>query len=92
MESFIEKNNIITDKKNLFRKKRSNDDAVNLLLKNVHEQINNGQNVLAVTLNLAKIFNSIYHKTQLNKLERYGFRGLAHNLLESYLHNVKESK
>lgn len=46
--------------------------------------------VLAVSLDLAKTFDSICHKTLMNKIKRYGFRGAIHQLLVGYLQIRKQ--
>lgn len=85
LESFFNKHSIITNKQFGFRKKVSTEMA----LSSVYECfINNFENDLvtcAVFLDISKAFDSVNHKLLLEKLEKYGIRGLPHQLLRSYL-------
>ncbi len=43
----------------------------------------------AAFLDFSKAFDAVHHCLMLNKLEKYGARGIAHRLMASYLGNIK---
>jgi len=40
--------------------------------------------------NVKKAFDSVDHKILLNKLDKYGIRGIANNLVKSFLENRRQ--
>ena len=83
--NFFDKNKVLTPHQYGFRKNHSTELAVteihNKLLKNMDE----GKHTCTIFLDLAKAFDSVDHNILLRKLEKYGIRGGALKLLESYL-------
>ena len=49
-----------------------------------------GQNTLALFIDLEKAFDMVNHEVSINKLAYYGFRGVTLNLIESFLINHKQ--
>ena len=47
-------------------------------------------NICAVFMDLPKAFDTVNHNTLLFKLERYGIKGVANDILKSCLFNRKQ--
>ena len=56
----------------------------------IRTHLDAGKNVLGLYLDLKKAFDTVDHSILLKKLYHYGVRGMAHNILASYLHNRKQ--
>lgn len=72
-----------------FRKGFSTSSAITELLNSMYESIDNGNKTLGFFLDLSKAFDLVSHNILLNKLERYGLRGLSWQWFTSYLTNRK---
>lgn len=83
--SFLNKNNILTDNQFGFRKSSSTSLACFSLVKLITEALNDKMSVLSVFLDMSKAFDFVPHARLLCKMEKYGIRGKAHDLLKSYL-------
>lgn len=89
--SFLDKNNVISDKQFGYKKGTSCVDAVVKLNDLVLNCKKEGIKVLAIFLDLSKAFDCVSHDTLLSILNKYGIRGVAHDLLESYLLNREQA-
>ena len=87
---FFNKNNVLYNNQFGFRDDRSTDlaviDTVNGITKSLDKKLTN----CSIFLDLAKAFNSVNHHILLQKLEKYGIRGLPLLLLQSYLKNRQQ--
>jgi hypothetical protein len=84
--NFINKHNILYKFQFGFREKHSTNMAIVTLIDKISNALDNGEYVIGVFLDLQKAFDTVNHKILLNKLHRYGIRGIAHNWFSDYLH------
>nr|CAI5866876.1 unnamed protein product [Callosobruchus analis] len=85
--SFFIDNNIFVMNQYGFLPKRSTRGAVRDSLNTLLNELDNGNKATGVYFDLSKAFDLIDHKILLLKLEHYGVRGIANNLIRSYLDN-----
>ena len=84
--SFLMAQKIMNKNQFGFRRGHSTSHALNYSVNHIHKALQKKQQVLGIFIDLSKAFDTLAHKNLLyNKLERYGIRGNAHKLLESYL-------
>jgi exonuclease III len=88
--NFLEKENIFTQEQFGFRKNRSTILAIHSLLNTIAKCLNSRLPVLSVFMDMSKAFDFVCHKTLLSKIYAYGIRGLAYDLIKSYLSNRKQ--
>lgn len=60
------------------------------VLEAVKTQLDVGNNVLGLYLDLKKAFDTVDHSILLKKLYQYGVRGTAYDVLASYIDNRKQ--
>ena len=73
-----------------FRENRSTTLAIAHLHELIMTELDNDRSVCTIFMDLAKAFDTVNHNIFLFKLEQYGVRGVANNLLSSYLSNRKQ--
>ena len=88
--SYFEKFSLLTSAQYGFRKKRSTHNALIHLTKNIYSSLNSKEFSLSVLIDYRKAFDTVSHSVLLNKLAKYGIRGNALKLFESYLANRKQ--
>ena len=84
---FFDKMNILTPHQYGFRSGISTADAVLELVESQYESLNNREYSLNIFVDFRKAFDSINRNILLQKLQAYGIRGSAFNLLSDYLSN-----
>jgi hypothetical protein len=87
---FLESNDLIYDFQFGFRNGHSTNHALIMMLKKIQESIDQGHYACSVFIDLQKAFDTVNHKILLNKLPRYGVRGMSHKWLSSYLYERKQ--
>lgn len=85
--SFLDKNTFFSKNQFGFLKGKSTSDAHFFLNKYVHEHLDQNNKVLAIFLDIKKAFDCVNHQLLLKKLNYAGIRGIANNLISSYLND-----
>ena len=88
---FLERNHILSDKQNGFRKGFSTVSAVADLTDDLFSAINVGEVSLSVFIDLRKAFDTVSHGILCDKLEMYGIRAGVLDWCRSYLLNRSQS-
>ena len=83
--SFINKRNILYPYQNGFRKDHSSSHALSDLKTTVYDAIDDKKLACLVMIDFKKAFDTVCHERLLLKLNNYGVRGNACDLLKSYL-------
>ena len=90
LTSFFSKENIIYPRQYGFRAQHSCEHALLDAQNTILNALNNKQIALLLLIDFSKAFDMVDHVILLDKLQRYGVRGIAHKWLESYLSNRKQ--
>ena len=88
--SFLISKGIINENQFGFRKGHSTSNALNYSVEYIESLLAQRQHVLCIFIDLSKAFDTIDHNKLVTKLERYGIRGNALQLISSYLSNRKQ--
>ena len=85
MLKFLDKFDMLSEHQLGFRPKFTTEYAIVDIFEKLLYNLDNRLTSCAIFLDLAKAFDSVSHSILLRKLEKYGIRGNAHDLLSSYL-------
>ena len=73
-----------------FRKNHNTKHALLIMIENWKSNLNIGNKIGALFLDLSKVFDTLDHSLLIAKLEAYGFDSLSLELMENYLKNKKQ--
>jgi len=88
--NFWDKYNVFTSTQFGFRKNYSTTLAIAHLREYVLNELDKNNSICAIFVDLAKAFDSVNHKILLDKLEQYGIRSVANDVIKSCLTNRKQ--
>ena len=91
LANFIHQNKILADNQFGFVEKRGTNDALLKVTELIYESIDQSKPTIATFLDLKKAFDTVNHDILIRRLSSYGVRGLALNLLSSYLTDRTQS-
>lgn len=83
--NFTEGNKILAEQQYGFRRNRSTELAIFNTVSHIFDSLDRGDNVAGLYFDLSKAFDTIDHQLMLHKLSGYGVRGVALDLMASYL-------
>ena len=86
----IERNNLLECHQGGFRKNHSTMDTIAKFTNDLFIGINNKETTKACFIDLAKAFDTVYHKILIKKLEYLGITGNLNKSFENYLTNGKQ--
>ncbi len=87
---FIDKHEIFSNDQFGFRKKYSTSHALNSLVNQFHDSVEKNEYMIGLFIDLSRAFDTISHKILINKLYKYGIRGIALEWIKDYLLNRKQ--
>ena len=87
---FFKKKKVIYENQYGFQSKISTVHALLDVVTTSYDNISSNQFTGLVLIDLKKAFDTVSHSTLLAKLNNYGVRGVAYNLIQSYLLNRKQ--
>ena len=83
--SYLSNFNILFKLQFGFREHHSTTLALTEIVDSIRKEVDNGNSVLGIYLDLSKAFDTVCHDKLLFKLNHYGIRGSVHDWLRSYL-------
>ena len=88
--SFLEKKNLFGQNQYGFRMKHSTEHALINFMDYVTDELEKGNHVIGVYLDIKKAFDCVNFEILFKKLNKYGIRGQALALIQNYLANRKQ--
>uniref|UniRef100_A0A672HHM4 Reverse transcriptase domain-containing protein n=1 Tax=Salarias fasciatus TaxID=181472 RepID=A0A672HHM4_SALFA len=90
LEKCIDKHSLLTNSQYGFRKTRSTSLAITEAMEEISNAMDNKKYAIGLFIDLKKAFDTINHRILVDKLERYGIRGVALEWVKNYLSNRKQ--
>ena len=90
MYSFLSDNNLLYEKQFGFRANHSTNHALISTIEKTKLQLDGGNFVGGIFIDLEKAFDTVNHKILIEKLYFYGFRGVSQELMKSFLLNRQQ--
>ena len=90
LDKFINKHKLLSDSQYGFRANSSTSLALTESIEEITNAIDHKLHSVGIFIDLKKAFDTINHNILINKLERYGIRGLVLHWVRSYLSNRKQ--
>ena len=90
LDQFLEKYNIMFNYQFGFRKKHSTEQAILELTDKLKSAIDNKQLMWGLFLDVSKAFDTVNHKILLERLQKYGIRGVPLQWFTSYRTNRQQ--
>lgn len=91
MNSYLEKNGILSEHQSGFRSKHSCTTAILRLTEDIHKSITNGKCVIVILLDFKNAFGSVDHDTLIQTLQGVGVQGQTLNWYSSFLTGWEQS-
>ena len=88
--NFWKKHKIFAQTQFGFRENFSTTLAITHFCEYLLSELDSNKNICSIFMDLAKVFDTVNHDILLYKLNQYGIRGLAFDLIESYLQHRKQ--
>ncbi|XP_063381206.1 uncharacterized protein LOC134667714 [Cydia fagiglandana] len=90
MLNFFDRFDVLSNRQFGFRKNRSTTSAILELLEDIAESREKRLPVTAIFMDMSKAFDYVQHNILLDKLHKYGIRGICADWIESYLVNRQQ--
>lgn len=88
--NFLKHNNVITNNQHGFRDGKSTTSAMHDMYSRIIECLETGECPIGIYCDLSRAFDCVDYEVLLNKLWKYGIRGVALDWISSFLRNRKQ--